>query len=418
MHKNLLNNVKFIFTHRIELLGGNMKKKILFISHMYPTSFDKSYGKVIHEQAISLIKRGYEVKVICPVPYIPPLLKHLKKRYYDLRHLSKMEVHDGIEVYYPRYISFPKLLFFNLSGLFMYHGILGMVKRIKKTFDFRIIHAHFTMPDAYAAMELSRYLNIPLITTLQATDLDITVNIDTKCKSKVHEVLKYSSEVISPTPRLNNQLKDLFRIKSHVIGYGVDLNNILLDTPKSLLEKYNDQVIIISVSRLLKTKGLEFNIQAIKELKKKYGNIRYLVIGDGPEKENLCDLVESLGMSDYVEFLGKLNHRKTIEYITIADIFTLPSWQETFGLVYLEAMANEKPVIGCRGQGFDGIIEHQENGFLAKPKDSGSLIEIMDNILSDPSVSKKIGVKGKHTVIRNYTFDEIAGKIDSIYKST
>jgi teichuronic acid biosynthesis glycosyltransferase TuaC len=394
-----------------------MKKKILFISHMYPTSFDKSYGKVIHEQAISLIKKGYEIKVICPVPYTPPFFKFFKQKYYDLRHLSKMEVHDGIEVYYPRYMSLPKLLFFNQSGIFMYHGILNMVKRIKKKFDFDIIHAHFTMPDAYAAMKLSRYMNIPLITTLQATDLDITINIDNKCKSKVHEVFKYSSEVICPTPRLSKQLLDTFRMKSHVIGYGVDLNNILLDNSKCLSEKYSDQILIMSVCRLLKTKGLEFNIQAIKDLKRKYKNIKYLIIGDGPEKENLRNLVENLKLSDYVEFLGELDHRKTIEHIAMADIFALPSWQETFGLVYLEAMANEIPVIGCRGQGFDGIIEHQKNGYLAKPKDVESLSEIINTILTEHELSNKVRSEAKETVLNEFTFERISNKIDEIYKN-
>lgn len=394
-----------------------MKKKILFISHMYPTSFNKSYGKVIHEQAISLIKRGYEIKVICPVPYTLSLFKYFNKKYSQLHNLPIKEVHDGIEVFYLRYLSFPRGLFYEHSGLLVYKGMLDVVKSLKKSFDFGMIHAHFGMPDAYAAMELSRYFDVPLITTIQATDLDITIHKNNKCKNKVKDVLEYSNEVISPSPRLQSQLMDLFNIKSNAIGYGFDINKVVLDTQENLSFNYKDKIVIMSVSRLIKSKGLDCNIKAINKLKESYGNILYLIVGDGPEKENLIQMVKRLGLDDYVNFLGELNHLETMQYINISDIFSLPSWQETFGLVYLEAMANKKPVIGCRGQGFDGIIEHQQNGFLAMPKDTESVYKIIKYILSNPLISEKIGRSAKETAINNFTFDKIASKIDAIYRS-
>ena len=393
-----------------------MKKKILFISHMYPTNFDKSYGKVIHEQALSLIERGYEVKVICPFPFVPPFLKYFKKRYQKLNLLSKSELHDNIEVYYPQYISLPRALLFNYSGSLMYYGILKQVKEVRKNFKFDIIHAHFTLPDGEAALKISKYFKVPLVTTIQATDLDITIHRNKQSEKKVREVLKNAQAVITPTPRLQLQLERVFDISSSAIGYGVDIESTISNTSSHPLLKNNNEIVIVSVSRLLKTKGIEYNIEAINLLKEKFGNIRYLIVGDGPEKERLEKIVKQKELEDIVIFTGKQSKKRTMEFIATSNIFSLPSWQETFGLVYLEAMINEKPVIGCEGQGFDGIITHNKNGFLAKPKDYKSVHGIMEYIIENPLKIKEISLAAKHTVITNFSFKEIAEKIGCIYE--
>ncbi|WP_313238108.1 glycosyltransferase [Sporosarcina ureae] len=391
-----------------------MKEKALFISHMYIKENDKSYGKVIHEQAVSLIKRGYEVQVICPVPYTLGFLKYFNKKYTMIHDIPNKEIHDGVVVYYPRFISFPRSIFFKYSGKLMYLSLKNFIKQLKKIYNFNIIHAHFAMPDAYASMKISEYFKVPLITTLQASDLDITVYRNDGCKEKVKKTLEYSSEVISPTPRLKNQLFDLFNIHSYDIGYGIDTQKTKIKSSPNLISKYSGKNIIISVSRLLNSKGIDYNIKAIKKLKESH-DIHYLIIGDGPEKENLIKLVEDLGLNDIVEFLGELNHTQTMQYISIADIFSLPSWQETFGLVYLEAMINGVPVIGCKGQGFDGIIEHQKNGYLAEPKDMESVYEIMDSILTNPQKVRLVVEKAEQTVLSEFTHQKISEKIEEVY---
>ena len=393
-----------------------MKTRVLFISHMYPNDLDYSYGKVIHEQALSLIEYGYEVCVVCPIPYSLPFGKYLSINRRNISKIPPKEIHNNIEVYYPRYISFPKAIFFSQSGKLMYYGIFKNIKKIKETFNFDIIHAHFGMPDTYAANKLSKLFKKPLVSTIQATDLDITIGRSKSCKFKVSEALKSSAQVIAPTPRLQAKLEEILEIKSEAIGYGIDPEKVLIEKSPEIAQKYKNKIIILSVSRIIKSKGLEYNIYAIKKLKEKYNNIKYLIVGDGPERENLEILVKNLNLEEVVEFLGELPSSETINYIAISHIFSLPSWQETFGLVYVEAMINEKVVIGCEGQGFDGIIIDGLNGFLAKPKDTNSIFEIIEFVIENPSVSEKIGLNAKKTVLDNFTFATIAKKIDSIYR--
>lgn len=395
-----------------------MNKEILFLSHMYPSNYDSSYGKVIHEQALSLIKKGYKIKVISPVPYVPAILRRLSKKYQKRNSIPKKEIIEGVEVYYPRYVSFPKSLFFQYSGYLMFSGIKNTVKQLNKSFAFDIIHAHFTLPDAYAAMKLSKLFNIPLITTIQASDLDISFKKNEKIQMKIMESLKFSSEVITPTPRLNKQLKKELNINSKTVGYGINPLKLDIDISQDLLSKYQGKKIIVSVSRLIRTKGIDYNLNAIKELVKKDNSIIYLIIGNGPEKNSLMELASELGISNHIEFLGHLTSENTMKYIKLADIFSLPSWQETFGLVYLEAMGSKVPVVGCFDQGFDGIIIDRKNGYLAPMHDVNALVNIMDKILKKPEDIEDVVLNARNTVINEYTFKKIAGKLDEIYVNT
>lgn len=389
-------------------------KKILFISHMYPTSHDKSYGKVIHEQAISLMEKGHQIKVISPIPYTPFVLSKISNRFYNYYNTPRFEVHDDIEVYYPKYLSLRRSpLIYNFSSNMMYSSIFRQAKEIKKNFDFELIHAHFAFPDAYVAMKISEYFNVKLITTLQATDLDKTFNISVKFKNKLKDAFNYSDIVISPTPRLKQQLYNYFEIPSEVIGYGINLNKNI-ETENNMSTRTN----IVSVSRLLKTKGIDDNLLAIKLLREKNIDVRYTIIGDGSEKNNILKRISDLGLRSHVDYKGALPHDEVLDWISKADIFSLPSWQETFGLVYLEAMQFRKPVIGCKGQGFDGIIKNYYNGFLAEPKNPKSIADIIEYIIAHPFEVEQIGVNARRTVKKDFTFDIIANRIDELYENS
>lgn len=388
-------------------------KKILFISHMYPTKCDESYGKVIHDQALSLINKGYQIKVISPIPYTPYILKNRNKRFFNYYNTPPVEIHDNIEVYYPRYLSLrrsPSIFYYSANT--MYKSILKQIGEIRKSFDFNLIHAHFAFPDAYAAMKISEYFNVKLVTTLQATDLDFTFKKSNKLKSSLDKVFKYSDTVITPTPRLRDQLINLLNIDSEIVGYGVDLEKVY----KGNFQHTSNTIKVVSVSRLINTKGIDDNLKALKILRERNLDIRYVIVGDGPDRDRIVKLISKLELNEYTELKGALSHNEALEYIATADIFSLPSWQETFGLVYLEAMLNEKPVIGCKGQGFDGIIRNYFNGFLAEPLNPESIVNIIEYIIGHPTEVKKIGINARKTVEKDFAFDKIANKIDAIYK--
>lgn len=142
----------------------------------------------------------------------------------------------------------------------------------------------------------------------------------------------------------------------------------------------------------------------------------YLVVGDGPERNALERLVSSLNLNTHVKLIGQVSHSKAMEYMAGCEIFTMPSWQETFGLVYIEAMAHAKPIIGVRGHGVDGIVEHGKTGMLVKPRDVDSLVEALDFLLNHLEEARAMGERGRKLVLENYTWEKNAERTIAVYE--
>ena len=345
--------------------------------------------------------------------------------YRQIRHLSlewksysQVAIHGvvgGIDVHYPGYISFPRAILLASSGNRVYRGIKRLVDEISHEFRFDLIHAHMALPDDYAGMFVSMAYQKPSVATFQATDIDITVNRSKDCLRVLRKVFSHANRVIAPSPRLAKVVAAKFSIEPIIIGNGVDINDVFTKE-SDLLLNYKGRRIILSVSRLIPTKGIELDIFAVKRLIDTYENLLYLVVGDGLGKNTLEQLTSSLNLTKHVRFVGQVPHVKVMEYMDSCEVFTLPSWQETFGLVYVEAMAHSKPVVGVQGQGIDGIVEHGKTGMLVQPRDVDSLVEALDFFLSHPEEAKAMGERGRRLVWENYTWEKNAEKTIAVYE--
>ncbi|PSJ61522.1 glycosyltransferase [Pseudaminobacter soli (ex Li et al. 2025)] len=159
---------------------------------------------------------------------------------------------------------------------------------------------------------------------------------------------------------------------------------------------------IASVSNLIALKGIDDNIRALRLLKEQYGiaHWQYSVIGDGPERQRLEALAWALGLSNHIRFLGRLPYDETMHEIARADIISLPSWGEAFGIVYLEAMARMKPTIGCHENGAADIIADGDDGVLVPPKDPDSLALALKRLIENPGLRERLGREARRTAER------------------
>jgi hypothetical protein len=391
--------------------------KVLVISHMYPSTFNKVAGIFVHEQAKALINLGLEVKVVSPVPWVPFPVNIISKKWKQISMIPRYENIENIHIFYPRYISFPKSMFFELSGERMHKGIKTLIKNIYKDYKFDLIHAHVALPDGYAAMKLLKDYHIPYVVTIHGQDFYLTINKNNKCKVFVKEVLENAEKIIV----VSNELKKIAvknfgdNKKIRVIGNGIPINNII-NMKNSDYKSKMKKKILLSVSYLIKRKGIEYNLKAFRRLTDKYPNLIYQIIGEGIERKNLEILSKELGISDKVEFLGILSHEDVMKKMSEADIFSLPSWNEAFGVVYIEAMANGKPVIGCKGEGIEDFVEDKKTGLLVQPKNVDSLVEAIDYLLSNPDKAKEIGERARKLVLDNYTWEKNAEKTIKVYQ--
>jgi len=392
--------------------------KVLEISHMYPSTFNEVNGIFVHQQVEELRGQGCEVKVISPVPWTPFPVKYFFNKWKKYSEIPKKMIWEGIEVYYPRFLSFPKALFFESSGNRMYTGINDTVDGIYKDFKFDIIHSHVALPDGYCGMLVAKEYKKPLIVTIHGQDFQDTIFKNKKCEVNIEKTINSSEKVIMVSDKLKKIGENLLNInkkKVTVIPNGINPEDNVKEK-SILLRKYEKKKIILSVSHLKKSKGIQLNLKAISKNIKKYNNLFYIIVGSGKEQGELEKFSKQLCIQNNVEFVGEIPHKKVMEYMSICDIFSLPSYNEGFGVVYLEAMANGKPVIACKGEGIDGIIKDKETGILVKPKDIDSIVEAIDYLFSNPKKSKVIGQRAKKLVLENYTWEKNAEKTIKIYK--
>ena len=176
--------------------------KVLIISHMYPSSFNSVNGIFVHQQVKELVKQGCEVWVVSPIPWAPFPIKYFKvkwKRYSQVPQRAKWE---GIDVYYPRYLEFPKTLFFISAGRRMFAEIKETVEEIYDSFPFNIIHSHVVLPEGYCGMKIAKKYKKPLVVTSHGVDFQQTIFKNKRCKESIKKVINFSDKTIMVSRKL------------------------------------------------------------------------------------------------------------------------------------------------------------------------------------------------------------------------
>lgn len=390
--------------------------RILCLSNLYPNPGQELRGIFVRSQVMDLTRLGCDVKVVAPVPLAPAPLRLFKNRWRIYGQIPENEVSEELEVFHPRYLLLPRNWLFEYSGWFYYHAIRKLVIKLEREWPFDLIHAHTALPDGYAAMVISGILGRPFIVTIHGRDLQDTVTRNRRCRAAVLKVLRSAGAVVNVSSKLADACRYYLgedpRIK--VLGNGIEPGEIYSGN-SILREKYADCRIILSVGSLRKTKGHDLTLRSFKTVREKFKNARLLIIGGGGEKERLMKLAAELEISEWVEFITPLPRHKVMEYMSICDLFVLPSWSEGFGIVYLEAMAHGKPVIGVKGQGISDVIYSGENGLLVEPLDTAGLASNMISLLEDEAWAERLGTNAKRTVLNSFTWERNARHMLNIY---
>lgn len=158
-------------------------------------------------------------------------------------------------------------------------------------------------------------------------------------------------------------------------------------------EKHNDVFTIVYAGMLIPLKKVDITLRALATLKERH-DFRFIIIGDGEEREALEALTAELGLTERVEFRGRVKRNEVLAAMGEADCFAMASSPETFGLTYLEAMACGDYVIGSRGEGIDGVLVHEENGVLVTPGSVEEMAEALERYFTKPEQVKQMQCNG------------------------
>ena len=186
--------------------------------------------------------------------------------------------------------------------------------------------------------------------------------------------------------------------------------------PSAITQKYGleDKRVILTVARLVRVKGIDTAIKALPKVLEAVPNAVYLVVGDGPLRAELEQLVETLRVSDHVVFVGAVDHLSNDlpRYYRACDVFVMVSRalprgreMERFGMAYLEAGACGKPVIGGRGGGTSEAVEDGVTGLLVDPLDVDEIADTIVRVLEDEELARRLGKNGRKRAAKQPDWD-------------
>lgn len=177
--------------------------------------------------------------------------------------------------------------------------------------------------------------------------------------------------------------------------------------------------VILTVGRWLATeryKGMDTLITALPRLLTRWPNLQLAIVGEGDDRSWLEELTEKNGVRLHVHFLSKLSYAELASCYAACDIFALPSSGEGFGLVYLEAMAFGKPVIGGAHGGAPEVIQDGVTGYLVQHGDAVQLATSIETLLRDPALGRKLGERGRERVTHEFRFSVFAKSLKKILR--
>ncbi len=153
--------------------------------------------------------------------------------------------------------------------------------------------------------------------------------------------------------------------------------------------------LVLTVGRLIERKGTADLIAAVGELRRAGRRLQLAIVGDGPLRHALEERASAEGVTDAVHFVGRMEHARVLALMARAQLFALPSWDEAFGLVYTEAMAQGTPVLALQGGGPEDFIEDGVSGWLVPAHDPTAIAGVIAQVLDYPDEAAAVGAAGR-----------------------
>lgn len=372
---------------------------IMVIPSWYSSKANKVHGSFFKEQFKALQNDGEKISVA--YTEIWPITKFGKikeKRKIDF------QVEDNLRTYrYKDYNYFPKnpMMFrsFNKRMDKLYKEI------VKKEGKVDIIHAHSCFWGGIAAAYISKKYNIPLVIT-EHSSLKYAKYAKDSYKQYIFDAYKEADILISVGTGLKKEISEYVDRDIMVIPNMVDLNLFYIDNNK------NKKFTFFSCAFLEEGKGMGDLIKAFS-MAFKGQDVILNIGGDGSTKNSLEELAKEINIDEQVNFLGALSREQVSEEMRKCDAFALPSEHETFGVVYIEALACGKPVIGANNGGAEDIIE-EYNGIIANKNDVDSIKDALIEIKENYNIYNKNLIRKK--VVDKYSEEVLVECIKGVYK--
>lgn len=336
----------------------------------------------VHAQVQAYVALGHRVRVIVPIA--------VGKRDWAGRRfsgtLSRRTV-GGVELYLLRHFSLSHLGKEHFNTAMALRTLQKHLDGILDGFAPDVIHAHTLGPDSLLGAWSKQYLNVPLVVTTHGSDTSIPI------AQGRGEVLKISCDHADAIVAISSALAKKVCTCGTKTPVSVILNGFHLESLPKATTKQN--LSFIQVGHLQEQKRVHITICAFAQFYGRHPDAVLTIVGQGPERKKLEALCQELGVLSAVRFLGEIQNQKVLEELRKAQFFVMPSVNEGFGIVYLEAMASGCITIGTEGEGIADLIVSEKNGFLISPDNPDAIVQVIDWCLAHPKQAEEIAKQGR-----------------------
>ena len=375
--------------------------KILMLTWEYPPRVVGGISRVVYDLSHRLIKDGHDVTVVTyrdgEVPY-----------YEDDKGVKVYRV-DNYMIQPNNFIDWILQLNFNM--------VEKASQIIAEQGKFDVIHAHDWLV-ANAAKTLKHSFDIPIVATIHATESGRNSGIREPNQKYINDtewMLTYeANEVIVNSNYMKSEVQRLFGLpfeKINVVPNGVNLNKFTgMDRDYTFRRRYamDNEKIILFMGRLVYEKGIQHLIAAMPKVLAGYHDAKLVIAGKGGMLDELKAQADYLGISNKVYFAGYMNGKDVERMYKAADISVFPSTYEPFGIVALEGMLAERPIVVSDAGGLGEIVEHGVTGMKSYCGNPNSIADSILELLFNPELCDNIVKKAKTKVKENYNWQKIA----------
>ena len=383
--------------------------RILMLSWEYPPRIVGGIARVVHDLSKRLIKDGHDVTVVTyresDVPYY--------------------ENNKGVEVYRVDNYMISANNFIDWIMQMNFNMIAKVNELLAKGEKFDVVHAHDWLV-AYAAKTLKNSYDIPLVSTIHATEAGRNKGIHDDTQRYINDtewMLTYeSSEVIVNSDYMKSELQRLFGLpfeKINVVPNGINVNAFNgIERDYEFRRQYaaDNEKIILFMGRLVCEKGIQHLIDAMPKILEHYQDAKLIIAGKGGMLDELKAKVDMLGLSQKVYFTGYLNSKQVPKMYKCADVTVFPSTYEPFGIVALEAMLAGVPTVVSDTGGLNEIVNHGVNGMKSYTGNANSLADSILTLLYDKQLCATVTKNAKQKVKAEYNWTKLAQDTHFVYQ--
>ncbi|MFL5817521.1 MAG: glycosyltransferase [Conexibacter sp.] len=387
--------------------------RVAIVAEYYPRASDPVLGVWAHRQAMAARDAGADVRVLVLQRPLPPLAALKRADAVAVRAALRQPPRatlDGIEIAYVPYLSPPRPWSYATWGAWAAPLVRRALRRLHGSFPFDLVHAHYAVPAGDAVHRAMP--DIPLVLSVHGGDVLATAQRSAYAERVVRRTLAHAGLVIANSAGTERRCRALGAQATTVVHLGTDLPTVSA-RPTGVGRPPR----LVTVGHLVARKRHADVIEALALLVPRQPDLRYEIVGDGPERGALEALATRRGVRDRVDFTGQLPPEAARARAAGADLFVLPSTDEAFGVAYVEAMAAGIPAIGCEHEDGPEEIAAAGPGLVqVPPRNPQALAAEIDRLLGDDEARAVLGRQARSTVEDAFTWERCGRRTIAAYE--